>query len=113
MDRTLISTDGIIFREATQDEIAEMDRMYSEEKRRKQEALKKEIKTEDKEYIKSLISELENQNEMLEKHYKRLELLEKEYPYRKFGRLDLDAVIGYTKDTISSLKRVLESTTPR
>ena len=61
MESHLISTDGIIFRKATAEEIREIEIKAAEEQIKKEEALKKELSNDDIVFIKSLIAELERQ----------------------------------------------------
>lgn len=108
MTRNLISNDGIIFREATQEEIREMEIRYEEEQKKRMDALKKELSNEDKAYLESLISDFTKQNVIFENHFERIKQLEQEYPYRDFGRLTLMETIGYLEDTVNHLKRLTE-----
>jgi hypothetical protein len=107
--RCLISTDGIIFREATPDEIEAIERRAEEEHAKRTEELKKELSTEVKKYIEILIEKLEARFKEDNEISEYLEKYKKEYPYRNFGDLAFREASGYIEDTISDLKELVKN----
>jgi hypothetical protein len=105
--RCLISTDGIIFREATPEEIKAIELREEGEQAKRTEELKKELPLEVKFSIESIIKKLEDR---LKEDDEILSTLEKHThynPYRNFGYLAFREASGYLEDTISDLKELI------
>jgi len=59
------------------------------------------------EHIKTRISTLENRIKDDERYLGHVEMLERDYPGKDFGRSEIGEVIGYTTDAVSTLKKLI------
>jgi len=96
------------FREATFEETMEYRTMQTEENRKSEEALKKELPFGVKLNIEDIITELNQNVAEYETKIEYLEQIKNMYPYRDYGLSSFKEAVGYLEDTISDLENLIK-----